>query len=132
MDPYLLFDLFKTYTHNNITDMVLKLDGNSEMGAHVRSHICNLTCSRQTLILILPAADMVLILDGNSEMGVHVRKNSLISNICSRDLIRSRAVTNRFFFTPSYFLRDAAKKVLFFSGGTTKRGGGKGWTTKNE
>ena len=40
---------------------------------------------------------MVLISDGNSEIGVHVRSN-LCYLICSRDLLRQRAVTNRIFF----------------------------------
>ena len=41
----------------------------------------------------------VLILDGNSEIGAHVRINNLYNLICLRQLIRSRAVTNRIFFS---------------------------------
>ena len=42
---------------------------------------------------------MVLILDGNSVMNAHVRSN-LYCLICLRHLIKSRAVTNQFFFNP--------------------------------
>ena len=40
---------------------------------------------------------MVLISDGNLEIGAHVRSN-ICYLICLRNLIRSRAVTNIFFF----------------------------------
>ena len=40
---------------------------------------------------------MVLILEGHSEIGAHVRSNPCYL-ICSRQLIRSIAVTNRIFF----------------------------------
>ena len=46
---------------------------------------------------------IVLILDGNLEVGAHVM-GILCYLICSRHLIRSRAVTNRFFFSEkAYF-----------------------------
>ena len=53
---------------------------------------------------------MVSILDGNSRIGAHVRSN-LCYLICLRYLIRSRAVTNRIFFSPkrSIFLHACAK-----------------------
>ena len=43
---------------------------------------------------------MVRILDGNSGVGAHVRSN-ICHLICLRDLIKSRAVTNRIFFSPN-------------------------------
>ena len=42
---------------------------------------------------------MVLKLDGNSEIGAHVR-NNVCYYLCLWHLIKSRAVTNRFFFAP--------------------------------
>ena len=45
---------------------------------------------------LVPSLSIDLIFDGNSEIGAHVR-SILCYLICSRHLIRSRAVTNRNF-----------------------------------
>ena len=53
---------------------------------------------------------MVLICDGNSEIGAHVESN-LCYLICLRHLIRSKAVTNRIYFSPEtlfFFLHGCA------------------------
>ena len=56
---------------------------------------------------------MVLILNFNSVIGAHVRSN-LYHFICLRHLIRSRAVTNRIFFSPKRPFFSSSMRIMFW------------------
>ena len=72
-----------------------------------KAKLCHKVCGQGLCICFLDSS-MVFILDGNSELGANVLSN-LRYLIYLRHFIRSRAVTNRIFYT-YFFIR--AQRVL--------------------
>ena len=89
----------------------LILDGNSEIGAHVRSNLCYLICLRH---LIRPrAVGWYFILSEKTYLPSYVRNRLWVTFLC-----KHHVYNNRFYYGLRYYFfisGDLAQKSIFFS-----------------